>query len=58
MFSAIEISETIFKLNCKHLDIIVLGILSDSVVAIKNTTCSGGSSKVLSIAFQAFLESI
>ena len=47
-----------FKLNCKHLDKTVEGILSGSVVARIKTTCGGGSSKVFKSELKLCLESM
>ena len=38
------------RLNCRHLDKTVMGSFCGSVVANKNLTCGGGSSRVLSKA--------
>ena len=46
------------RLNCKHLDSTVMGSFCGSVVANKNFTWGGGSSKVLSKALKLLVESM
>ena len=51
-YSVISCGLKFFKLNCKHLDRIVIGSFCGSVVAKRNLTCGGGSSKVFSKALK------
>src|SRR5260370_16347192 len=46
------------RLNCRQRESTVTGIFWGSVVARMNLTCSGGSSRVLSIALNADVESM
>ena len=45
-------------MNCWHRDKIVAGSLCRSVVAIMKTTCAGGSSRILSRALKAEVDSM
>ena len=47
-----------FRLNCKHLDSTVMGSFCGSVVANKNLTCGGGSSRVLSKALKLLVDNM
>ncbi|EXI76095.1 MAG: hypothetical protein AW07_00609 [Candidatus Accumulibacter sp. SK-11] len=46
------------RLNCRQRESTVTGIFCGSVVARMNFTCSGGSSRVFSMALKAELESM